>query len=126
MRLVILVLILISSYIGIASAETEIYCAYCEEHVYTYKYNVQRLKESLNPEDLEPANDFIRYLTVRDEFNCPYDEAPLNGYKYFFWKRGLHEPVMVYPAVTVRTKNSDGDWVWSPWELDIDDKTFNP
>lgn len=51
---------------------------------------------------------------------CPKDQAPLNGYKYWFWVRGRKEPKMAYRAETYLIKK-DGVYVWHPYEVDLVD-----
>lgn len=52
---------------------------------------------------------------------CPKDNAPLNGYKYWFWSRGRPMPKMAYPAETYLYKGKDGKFYWSPYEVDLSD-----
>lgn len=54
-----------------------------------------------------------------DALVCPKDNAPINGYKYWFWVRGRPEPRMAYPAETYLIKTGDDKFVWSPYEVDL-------
>lgn len=51
---------------------------------------------------------------------CSKDNAPLNGYQYWFWSRGRNLPKMNYPAETYLIK-MDGKFVWHPYGLDLSD-----
>ena len=51
---------------------------------------------------------------------CPKDQAPLNGYKYWFWSRDRRPPVMAFNAKTYLIKR-DGKFVWHPFEVDLKD-----
>lgn len=51
---------------------------------------------------------------------CPRDNAPLNGYKYWFWSRGRSLPKMAYQAETYLIKKN-GVYVWYPYEVDLID-----
>ncbi len=54
-----------------------------------------------------------------DGIICKKDNAPANGYKYWFWSRGRPEPKMAYQAETYLIKTDKGEFVWSPYEVDL-------
>lgn len=106
-------------FLGIAFAEIPIYCPHCKIHLYDYAKDVDALK---NP----AAGDFrtvdIRAMLVTDNLSyenwlCPYDGAPLNGWLYWAKSQDFKSFSMVYPALSVLTKDENGKWLWIPYSI---------
>ena len=58
---------------------------------------------------------------IKENVFCPKENAPLNGYKYWFWSRGRNLPVMAYNAETYLLKDKNGKFYWYPEEVDLHD-----
>ena len=122
----IVILVFSSIVVPNVSAEIKVYCPYCKQHLYTYKYNADQLKEGLYPQDLEPANASVPFLTLRDKFICPYDGAPLNGWLYWAWEQKRPLPEFRYKAYNIYTKDANGNFVWVPWgKVEVDSVLMN-
>lgn len=108
----------------ICYADIQIYCPKCHKHLYDYKgEEIPRPvdnRSGLNIKDVVPVEG-VPVPTEQDKFVCPYDQAPLNGWEYWFWEKGRPLPKMVYPAISVLTKDASGEWVWVPDEVKIKD-----
>ena len=98
-----------------------IYCPRCAKHLYDLKY-----EDKLDLSDLKVDNTIVIDKTFKlvnnSRFICPFDSAPLNGWEYWAWDRGLHEPTMAYGALSVYTKNDKGEFYWFPNDVNISDK----
>lgn len=104
--------------VSVASA-TDIYCPVCKRLLYTTIEDIQ-----FTPFEVEyfiPAEG-VPAPTLSDDFVCPFDKTQLNGYKYWFSSRGRELPVMRYPALTIYTKDKDGNFIWYPEEVVLFDK----
>lgn len=89
---------------------TKIYCGKCKKSFYKY---IGEVPSNFTYKDLVNVAPKVEYP---ESWVCPKDNAPLNGWKYWFWERKRHEPVMVYPAVTVLIKR-DGKFIWVPDDI---------
>ena len=99
-------------------AETKIHCPKCLTHLYTVLYDIKEASEGkrvLSAKDIV-ASKGIPHPEESDRFICPLDQTPLNGYEYWFHKRGLPETRLAYQALTVLT-DIDGKLVWYPYEI---------
>ena len=56
-----------------------------------------------------------------DDMVCPLCKAPLNGYEFWFWNKKRDLPKMVYNAITLLTKDKDGNFIWIPYEVVMDE-----
>lgn len=113
---------------SISYAGNQIFCPFCKKHLYDYKYDIQYAFENKMPlkaENFTPLNGApiipLKTTQVHTFLKCPYDNAPLNGYLYWFWERGLHEPTLFYPALTLLTIDQQGDFVWEPYEVELEE-----
>ena len=112
-------LVLMVLFCGVAQAETEIYCIECKTHLYTYKNNMEdMLGKELKAEDFVPVGE-LPQPTERTKFACPYDEAPLNGYLYWAWSRGMKPPRILCDAMSILTKR-EGKFKFIPYEVKVD------
>ena len=103
-----------------AWAGMPIYCPHCLRHILDYKY------DEINPGDKITLDDLILVesqvvIGPVEYATCPFDDAPLNGFLYWAWEKKMHEPTLNYPAVTFLTKDNEGNLVWKPYELNLDD-----
>ena len=109
---------------GVCNADIGIYCPKCHKHLYDYKKDdihlppQGSLDNGLRAKDFVPTDISIPIPVENTRFICPFDDAPLNGWEYWFWERGRDLPKMVYPAVTVMIKDKDGNLVWYPDDVD--------
>ena len=111
-----LVLIILLVLVGPVWASTDVYCAYCQRHLYTYTDEIKD-SGSINPSKFEPIDPLaVSPLALRrlEDFKCPYDDAPLNGYLYWAWQIQVNEPRLVYKALTIYTKDKEGNFYWYP------------
>lgn len=106
---------------GITYSEeyTEVYCPLCHKHLYRLKYEGKLLLDDLKVENFESISG--DEIMPDNRFLCPIDDAPLNGWEYWAWKRDMNQPKMVYPALTVMIKDENGNFVWFPDDVDIAD-----
>lgn len=108
-----------------AFADVPIYCPKCKTHLYNYvKDELPKYidgKQSLNVQDFIPAQEGISQPDDNDEAVCPFDKAPLNGYEFWAWERGFAPPKFISQVWTFMTKDADGNFVWSPYNLVIED-----
>lgn len=108
-------------------ADIKIYCPKCYRHLFNYvdndirKFHVEHLEviPFTYQEASELINKGIFVANSPSDFTCSFDNAPLNGWKYWFWSRGLKEPRMAYPAMTVWTV-VDGKFRWYPDEVEME------
>ena len=110
---IILIIMLLCSY-ALASQSIEIYCPHCKEHLYTYQ------GAEFPGNILPPREELIKEYDVgrpRD-FVCPFCGAPLNGWEYHFWKKGMNLPKMRAKVHTVWIKTEDG-FEWYPYKLNL-------
>lgn len=102
--------------------EKVVYCPETKEAVYEYKGPRIRQDTIVKAEYFRPLKEGVKQPTERDAMVCPGMNAPLNGFEWWFWARGRHLPRLTFPgAVTLLTKNDQGDLEWWPWELSIED-----
>lgn len=96
----------------------EIYCPNCKELLYKYEGNLP-LDGRIDRKDLKPVKGQItpRFRTIR----CHRCNAPINGYKFWFWERERPLPKMPYEVYTFMVKDSKGNFVWRPFEVNLED-----
>ena len=99
---------------------TKIYCPKCHRHLYTYTGEISKLKE-FDMLKFVPNGWTTPEFYENQNVSCPYDTAPLNGYKYWFWERKRPLPNIVYRAETFMTKDSSGKFYYTPFEVDLKD-----
>lgn len=91
-----------------AFADTvDIYCPKCYKFLWQLKYEKPLTLDDFHADNIlkgEPSNKTL----------CPIDGAPINGWEYWAYERGMHPPVMVYPALSVWTLNEQGEFIWFP------------
>lgn len=99
-----------------------IYCPEGETAVYLYTGPVIEPSTHVKAEYFTPVERNVPQPTEKDEMVCPGTDVPLNGYEWWFWKRGQPLPRLTFPgAVTLLTKDEQGNFVWWPWELNIEE-----
>ena len=108
-----------------ALADTvDIYCPKCHKFLWILNYKLPLTLNDLNDNNLIEVDDIYNVWKKPSnpiKFICPIDGAPLNGWEYWAYERGMHPPVMVYPALTVMTLNEQGDFVWFPDDVVVSD-----
>ena len=92
---------------SVVKADWNIYCPDTKEVVYIYKGDFKDFNYS----------DFIPNPEDGSRMVCPGTQIPLNGFEYFFWKKGYTLPKMAYNAVSLLTKEN-GEFVWKPYSED--------
>ena len=106
-------------------ADIAIYCPHCHKHLYDYKKDeIPRPidgKVQIYAADFIPASSDIKAPTEDSEMVCPFDQAPLNGWEYWFWAKKRSLPRMSYPAISLLTKDKDGKFIWLPDDIVIPD-----
>ena len=86
-----------------AAKFVDVYCPKCLKYLFTLEY-----ESGLTLSDAD-GHGLI----------CPFDGAPLNGWEYWAWERGMSAPKMVYPALTVWTTDDGDMFYWFPHNVDI-------
>lgn len=108
-------LILLFCSLSYADPNYPIYCPKCKKHLYNYHSEIEQGKEL--------SIDFIESVEApfpkqEEDFICPFDNAPLNGWEYWFWEKDLPEPDFVYYAISIYTKSGD-NFFWYPEEVEM-------
>jgi len=95
-----------------------VYCPECKRHLYDFHGEVVSgaIMQVSEFTAVEATGDPQASTPMR----CEYDDAPLNGYEYWFHSRGLPNPVMAYDGVTLMTKEN-GEFVYKPYEVNLID-----
>ena len=96
----------------------KVYCPECHKPLYVYQGEIPKILTEGDLKNLVPLGG-ERVKSDKD-FICPKDSAPLNGWKYWFWSRGRHEPVMAYPAETFMIKKGD-EFIFYPYDMNLGD-----
>ncbi len=91
-----------------------VYCPVCKRRLYSIGYEDHKFA-ALDTMSSYPG---IPRFKQWKGFVCPLDGAPLNGWEYWFLSRGYKNPEFRYPAVTVYTKNSNGEFTFFPDDVD--------
>jgi hypothetical protein len=52
---------------------------------------------------------------------CPFDGCPLNLYLSWAWEKKVAPPRFMVPAVSMLTKDKDGNWVGVPYDVKYED-----
>ena len=107
-----------------ALADMGVYCPKCKRHLYDFKGEVvigQTIK----------ASDFVSVEGVEQPVSgsrmvCPFDSAPLNGWEYWFYEKGREEPRFAFNAVTLLTKDENGEFRWFPDDVVMDEDVKKP
>ena len=106
-----ILLVVISS--SIAFADTvDIYCPKCHKFLWELNYDIPLTLDDFKTNNIIKGEPSTKPL-------CPFDGAPINGWEYWAYERGMHPPVMAYPALTVWTLNEQGDFIWFPDDVVI-------
>jgi ketosteroid isomerase-like protein len=77
-------------------------------------------KEFLLAKDFVPASDEIEQPKENDLFVCPLCVTPLNGWEYFGTVNNSKSHTLVFPAVSVLTKDENGNWKWVPYDVPVE------
>jgi len=109
--------VILSGLVGQVSADMTIYCPETKRPLYIYREEMVS-GAVLMASDFEPVDKNVRQPRAADKFNCPICATPLNGWEYWFYKRRLNSPNIVYPAISLLTKE-DGKFVWRPDPLNL-------
>ena len=107
--------IVFCSYVSAAEIRTKIYCPECHRHIYTYDGEIPL---NFKTTDINEKN--LKGYKKGDKLICKFDQAPINGWEYWFWKRDRLPPKMVYPALAVMIKK-DKSFVFYPDEANLED-----
>ena len=97
----------------------KVYCPKCHKPLYVYQGEIPTKLVESSLKDLIPING-AKPVKRDSDFKCPKDSAPLNGWKYWFWDRSRHEPVMVYPAETFMIKKGE-EFIFYPDSMELGD-----
>ena len=106
---------------GVAFADISIYCPYCKTHLYNYQKEEIAVNSQLLAKDFTPANDSIKQPTEDDSMICPLDGCPLNQYESWAWMRKEKSPVFKVWAVSLLTKDENGNWKGVPYDIKFED-----
>lgn len=121
--IILLILLNISSIVKsqpfLEDGTTEIYCPLEKRLLYIYQYPFS-IYSKITAEDFV-AVEGVPQPIDGDRLVCPFDGVPLNGYEYWFYSRGRSLPKMVYAGVTLLSKDKNGNFVWVPYELDLEE-----
>ena len=90
----------------------DIYCPECHKFLWELNYEKPLTLDDFRTNNIIKGEPSVKLI-------CPFDDAPINGWEYWAWVRGMHQPVMAYPALSVMTLDEQGDFVWFPHDVDI-------
>lgn len=121
MKTLALIVIFLFVFLGIALAEIPIYCPHCKTHLYNYQKDEIVVNSQINAEDFKPANDNIPQPKDKDKMVCPIDNCPLNQYESWAWERKMSLPVFKVWAISLLTKDKDGNWKGVPYDIKVED-----
>ena len=106
---------------GVAFADIAIYCPYCKTHLYDYQKDAIVIGSKIEAKDFKPARIDIPQPRERDPMACPIDNCPLNQYESWAWERKMEPPVFKVWAVSLLTKDENGDWKGVPYDVKFED-----
>ena len=101
-----------------AFADSPVYCPLCEKHLYDYQKEFVK-GETVLAKDFKPADTSISQPSETSPMTCPFDSAPLNLFEYVLWEKGMKAPVFNYPALSLLTKDEDGNFIYLPYDKPI-------
>lgn len=104
----------------LAFAEIPIYCPNCKRHLYDYQKEIADLT-MLNAEDFKPALDIIQQPLEHSPMICPLCSCPLNLYESWAWIQGVHPPAFHINAVSLLTKDREGNFKGVPYAVKYED-----
>jgi uncharacterized protein YbaR (Trm112 family) len=110
---------------SIALAEIPVYCPDCKTLLYIYQKDEVEKGVKLEPKDFTPVSDSISALKKHGDIVCPLDGAKLNGWEYWADEQGFSSFSMSYQAVSLLTKDKDGNFVWVPYDIPKMDEVEN-
>ena len=119
-NIIIFIGVILLSFIALKVISEEvspIYCPLNKTHLYNYKGEILDKRE-VKAEDFIPVGN-IKQPTEEDSFECPFCGTSLNGYISWFKMRGYDPPKLMYPVITMLTKDKDGNFVWKPYPLEF-------
>lgn len=101
-------------------AQSIIYCPETLEPLYetTYDLSTRTGNDPVLAEDFKPVSEYIPQPVNGTRMVCPGTNIPLNGFEYFYWKRGYSLPKLAYQAVSLLTKDKKGNFVWLPYSYE--------
>jgi len=105
-------------------AITEIYCPSTRELAYYYLGDLFAPVETFKDKPFL-QEDFLNLdgTPVHGKSVCPKTEVPINGFEWWFYKRGYNIPKIVYNSgYTFLTKDEEGNFVWKPYDLNISEQ----
>ncbi|MDI6732335.1 MAG: hypothetical protein QME16_00180 [Planctomycetota bacterium] len=102
-------------------AEIPIYCPHCKRHLYNYQKDEIKVGDELKAEDFKPASEDVPQPKNEDAFVCPIDNCPMNQYESWAWEQKAHPPVFHIWAVSLLTKDKEGNWLGVPYNITIED-----
>ena len=116
-----IVVILILIFSVSAFADIAIYCPYCKTHLYNYQKEEIAVNSQFLAKDFKPENDSIKQPIESDYMVCPLDSCPLNQYESWAWERKMKPPVFKVWAVSLLTKDENGNWKGVPYDVKFED-----
>lgn len=98
-----------------------IYCPHCKKHLYDYQKDEIIPDSQVKAEDFKPADKDILQPRESDRMVCPIDGSPLNQYEAWAWERKMSLPLFKVWAVSLLTKDKDGNWIGVPYDIKVED-----
>src|SRR3990167_8520425 len=111
----LLTLFLWLTLVNFAFAEIPIYCPHCKQHLYNYQRDEVVIGSQIKAEDFKPTRIDISQPLDSEPMICPFDGCPLNQYESFAWERKMKPPVFHIWAVSLLTKDKNGNWIGIPY-----------
>jgi hypothetical protein len=119
MKKLLLTVFLLLTCVNLCFADIPVYCPKCKTHLYNYKKVVMD-NEFLLAEDFIPVSNNIQQPVEASRFVCPLCDASLNGWEYYGEVNKSKSHTLVFPAVSVLTKDENGNWKWVPYDVPVE------
>src|SRR3990167_1464600 len=113
--------VLILFFATIIFADIPVYCPLCKVHLYNYQKDEITVGSQIRAEDFKPASDDIPQPVESTPMVCPLDGCPLNQYESWTWIRKMKPPVFHTWAISLLTKDKDGNWAGVPYDVKVED-----
>ncbi len=108
-------LLMVMLFIVTAFAEIPVYCPKCKTLLYIYQKDEIPKGEKLKVKDFISVSDSIPAIDKR--FVCPLDETKLNGWEYWGEEQVFSSFKLGYQAVSLLTKDKEGNFIWVPFDI---------
>lgn len=105
----------------LAYASIPIYCPHCKTHLYNYAKDEIIAGSQILAKDFTPANDSISQPQENTEMVCPLCFCPLNQYESWAWEKKVDKPIFNCWAVSLLTKDKNGNFVGVPYDIKYED-----